>query len=67
MKKESEIIKEKEIVKEKTANNCKELQTTAKKQQKNSKKNKKRGFSLGCLIGMHAYVNGRCMYCGKKL
>jgi hypothetical protein len=58
MKKETEIIKEKEIVKEEAI----------KKQQKSSKKvAKKRGFSLGCLIGMHAYVNGRCMYCGKKL
>lgn len=56
MKKETEIIKEKETVKEKEENSKKDI-----------KKAKKRGFSLGCLIGMHAYVNGRCMYCGKKL
>lgn len=22
--------------------------------------------SLGCIMGLHAYVNGRCHYCGKK-
>lgn len=23
-------------------------------------------LSLGCLLGIHAYVNGYCKYCGKK-
>lgn len=23
-------------------------------------------LSLGCLLGLHAYVNGYCKYCGKK-
>lgn len=25
-----------------------------------------KGFSLGCLLGLHAWVNGVCVYCGKK-
>lgn len=29
-------------------------------------KNKVKGFSLGCLIGLHAWRNGVCVYCGKK-
>ena len=23
-------------------------------------------FSLGCLLGLHAYKKGKCLYCGKK-
>ncbi len=33
---------------------------------KTTKQTTTKGFSIGCLIGMHAYKNGVCIYCGKK-
>lgn len=33
---------------------------------KETKEVKTKGFSLGCLIGLHAWKNGVCIYCGKK-
>lgn len=54
-KEEAKLIKEKEIKNEKKQNKV------------NHKETKKKGFSLGCLLGYHAYVNGKCIYCGKKL
>ena len=32
---------------------------------KKQNKAEKKGFSLGCLIGLHAWKNGVCIYCGK--
>lgn len=33
---------------------------------KETKKANTKGFSLGCLLGLHAWKNGVCIYCGKK-
>ncbi len=38
-----------------------------KKKEVKSKKAETKGFSIGCLLGLHAYKNGVCVYCGKKL
>lgn len=50
--KNAELIKEKEIIKD--------------NEKVDPKATKKKGFSLGCLFGMHAYRNNVCIYCGKR-
>lgn len=38
-----------------------------KKETKEIKKASAKGFSLGCLFGLHAWgADGYCIYCGKK-